>query len=98
MLQSIHDQMTDFYDSIEEEYATFFGDHFDWEHVHFKFLIYYLVRYGIGCRRDFIVYHYRVAYRLYLEKLIMNQRFISCWDVFSKFPNKFTFLWKDNNK
>ena len=46
MLQSIHDQMTDFYDSIEEEYATFFGDHFDWEHVHFKFLIYYLVRYG----------------------------------------------------
>jgi len=36
------------------------------------------VRYGIGCRRDFIVYHYRVAYRLYLEKLIMNQRFISC--------------------
>ena len=98
MLQSIHDQMTDFYDSIEEEYATFFGDHFDWEHVHFKFLIYYLVRYGIGCRRDFIVYHYRVAYRLYLEKLIMNQGFISCWDILSKFPNKFTFLWKDNNK
>ena len=49
MLQSIYNQMTDFYDSIEEEYATFFGDHFDWEHVHFKFLIYYLVRYGIGC-------------------------------------------------
>ena len=98
MLQSIYDQMTGFYDSIEEEYATFFGDHFDWEHVHFKFLIYYLVRYGIGCRRDFIVYHYRVAYRLYLEKLIMNQGFISCWDVLSKFPNKFTFLWKDNNK
>ena len=98
MLKSIHDQMTDFYDSIEEEYATFFGDHFDWEHVHFKFLIYYLVRYGIGCRRDFIVYHYRVAYRLYLEKLIMNQGFISCWDILSKFPNKFTFLWKDNNK
>ena len=42
MLQSIYDQMTDFYNSIEEEYATFFGDHFDWEHVHFKFLIYYL--------------------------------------------------------
>ena len=98
MLQSIYDQMTDFYDSIEEEYATFFGDHFDWEHVHFKFLIYYLVRYGIGCRRDFIVYHYRVAYRLYLEKLIMNQGFISCWDVLSKFPNEFTLLWNDNSK
>ncbi|HGQ1571550.1 TPA: sigma(X)-activator ComW, partial [Streptococcus pneumoniae] len=55
-----------------------FGDNFDWEHVHFKFLIYYLVRYGIGCRRDFIVYHYRVAYRLYLEKLVMNRGFISC--------------------
>ena len=78
MLQSIYDQMTDFYDSIEEEYATFFGDHFDWEHVHFKFLIYYLVRYRIVSHRNFIVYHYRVAYRLYLEKMIMNRGFISC--------------------
>ena len=78
MLQSIYDQMTDFYDSLEEEYATFFGDSWDWEHFHFKFLIYYLVRYDIGCRRDFIVYHYRVAYRLYLEKMIMKQGFISC--------------------
>ena len=26
MLQSIYDQMTDFYDSIEEEYATFFDN------------------------------------------------------------------------
>ncbi|HEU8899134.1 TPA: recombinase RecX, partial [Streptococcus pneumoniae] len=24
------------------------------------------------------VYHYRVAYRLYLEKLVMNRGFISC--------------------
>ena len=78
MLQSIYNQMTDFYNSIEEEYGTFFGDHFDWEHVHFKFLIYYLFRYSIENHRDFIVYHYRVAYRLYLEKLIMNRRFISC--------------------
>ena len=78
MLQSIHDQMMDFYRNIEEEYGMFFGDNFDWEHVHFKFLIYYLVRYRIVSHRDFIVYHYRVAYRLYLEKLIMNQRFISC--------------------
>lgn len=72
MLQKIYEQMANFYDSIEEEYGPTFGDNFDWEHVHFKFLIYYLVRYGIGCHRDFIVYHYRVAYRLYLEKLVMN--------------------------
>ena len=78
MLQSIYDQMTDFYDSIEEEYATFFDNSSESEHFHCKFLIYYLVRYGIGCRRDFIVYHYRVAYRLYLEKMIMNRGFISC--------------------
>lgn len=26
MLQNIYDQMTDFYDSIEEEYATFFDN------------------------------------------------------------------------
>ena len=78
MLQRIYEQMSDFYVSIEEEYSSVLDDHFDWEHFHFKFLIYYLVRYGIGCRRDFIVYHYRVAYRLYLEKLIMKQGFISC--------------------
>ena len=78
MLQNIYDQMTDFYDSIEEEYAAFFGDHFDWEHVHFKFLIYYLFRYSIENHRNFIVYHYRVAYRLYLEKLIMKQGFVAC--------------------
>ena len=47
MLQKIYEQMADFYRNIEEEYGTFFGDHFDWEHVHFKFLIYYLVRYRI---------------------------------------------------
>ena len=78
MLQKIYEQMADFYRNIEEEYGMFFGDYFDWEHFHFKFLIYYFFRYSIGNHRDFIVYHYRVAYRLYLEKLIMNKRFISC--------------------
>ena len=48
MLQKIYEQMADFYRNIEEEYGTVFGDNFDWEHFHFKFLIYYLVRYGIG--------------------------------------------------
>ncbi|HHD9279360.1 TPA: sigma(X)-activator ComW, partial [Streptococcus pneumoniae] len=43
MLQKIYEQMANFYDSIEEEYGPTFGDNFDWEHVHFKFLIYYLV-------------------------------------------------------
>ena len=78
MLQKIYEQMADFYSNIEEEYGMFFGDYFDWEHFHFKFLIYYFFRYSIGNHRDFIVYHYRVVYRLYLEKLIMNKRFISC--------------------
>ena len=78
MLQSIYDQMTDFYDNIEEEYATFFDNSWDWEQFHFKFLIYYLVRYRIVSHRNFIVYHYRVAYRLYLEKLIMKQGFVAC--------------------
>ena len=36
MLQNIYDQMTDFYDSIEEEYATFINS-WEWEHFHFKF-------------------------------------------------------------
>ena len=77
MLQKIYEQMTDFYRNIEEEYGMFLGDNFDWEHVHFKFLIYYLVRYRIVSHWDFIVYHYRVAYRLYLEKLIMKQGFVA---------------------
>ena len=34
---------------------------------------------------DFIVYHYRVAYRLYLEKMIMEQGFISYEIVWSEF-------------
>ena len=42
MLQKIYEQMADFYRNIEEEYGTVFGDNFDWEHFHFKFLIYYL--------------------------------------------------------
>ena len=29
MLQNIYNQMTDFYDSIEEEYATFFDNSWD---------------------------------------------------------------------
>ena len=77
MLQKIYEQMADFYRNIEEEYGMFLGDNFDWEHVHFKFLIYYLVRYRIVSHWDFIVYHYRVAYRLYLEKLIMKQGFVA---------------------
>ena len=48
MLQKIYEQMADFYRNIEEEYGTVFGDNFDWEHFHFKFLIYYLVRYVLG--------------------------------------------------
>ena len=39
MLQKIYEQMTDFYRNIEEEYGTFFGDHFDWEHFHFELKI-----------------------------------------------------------
>mgnify|MGYP007042864715 FL=1 len=31
MLQSIYDQMMDFYRNIEEEYGMFLGDNFDWE-------------------------------------------------------------------
>ena len=78
MLQKIYEQMADFYSNFEEENGIFFGDYFDWEHFHFKFLIYYFFRYSIGNHRDFIVYHYRVAYRLYLEKLIMKQGFVAC--------------------
>ena len=56
MLQSIYEQMTDFYRNIEEEYGTVFGDNFDWEHFHFKFLIYYLVRYrlSLSCCLSFV--------------------------------------------
>ncbi|ODO26418.1 recombinase RecX, partial [Streptococcus pneumoniae] len=63
MLLKIYEQMAHVYDSIEEEYGPISCDYFDWEHVHFKVLLYYLGRYGIGCRKDCIGYHYRVAYR-----------------------------------
>ena len=63
----IYEQMADFYRNIEEEYGTFFGDHFDWEHFHFKFLIYYLSDIALGLIGILLFIHYRVAYRLYLE-------------------------------
>ncbi len=48
------------------------------EHVHFKFLIYYLVRYMALVFIGILSFTNLVAYRLYLEKLVMNRGFISC--------------------
>ena len=78
MLQEIYKQMLDFYEIIEEEYADLFADDLEWVHLHFKFLIYYLVRYGVDHSCKFLVYHYRASYRLYLEKLIAQRNLITC--------------------
>ena len=80
MLQEIYKQMASFYESIEQEYSFLFDDDLEWDLFHFKFLIYYLSRYDIKNSHSFICYHYRVAYRFYIEKLILSQASIySCY-------------------
>ncbi len=65
--------MASFYESIEQEYSFLFDDDLEWDFFHFKYLIYYLSRYCIKNRHDFICYHYRVSYRFYIEKLLLTQ-------------------------
>lgn len=78
MIKDIYEQMFDFHGVIEKDYEGLFKSQSEWDSFHFKFLIYYLVRYNVSCSQYFIHYHYRTAYRLYLERLLMTQGFVTC--------------------
>ncbi|KXT85694.1 sigma(X)-activator ComW [Streptococcus oralis] len=77
MFQDIYEQIVEFYDVVEQEYDRLFADKTEWEAVHLCYLHYYLIRYNVIDERDFIIYHFRTAYRLFLEKSVINRDLIS---------------------
>lgn len=76
MFQDIYEQIIEFCDAVEQEYNGLFADKTKWEATHLGYLHYYLIRYKITDERDFIIYHFRTSYRLFLEKFVMKRNFI----------------------
>ena len=70
MLQKYYDHCFIFLKQIEREYHFLFQSYVDWESLHLKFLLYYLIRFKIKDEKDFFLYHFRAAYRIYLNHLL----------------------------
>ena len=72
MLQKFYDQAFVFLKLVEQEYASLGQSCSEWESLHLRFLLYYLIRFKIKSDRDFSLYHFRTAYRLYLDMLLQG--------------------------
>ena len=72
MLQKFYDRAFVFLKLVEQEYASLGQSCSEWESLHLRFLLYYLIRFKIKSDRDFSLYHFRTTYRLYLEKLLQG--------------------------
>ena len=72
MLQKYYDCCFLFLKQVEKEYSFLVQSSYDWESFHLKFLLYYLVRFRIRDEKDFILCHFRAAYRLYLNHFLGN--------------------------
>ncbi|MBZ2095327.1 sigma(X)-activator ComW [Streptococcus oralis] len=70
MLQKFYDRAFVFLKLVEQEYASLGQSCAEWESLHLQFLLYYLIRFKIKSERDFSLYHFRTAYRLYLDKFL----------------------------
>ena len=70
MLQKYYDRSLVFLKQVEEEYSFFLQSNDEWELLHLQFLLYYLNRFRIESENDFILCHFRAAYRLYLNYLL----------------------------
>ena len=77
MLQKYYDYCFHFLKEVEKEYSFLVQTSDDWESLHLKFLLYYLIRFRIKDEKDFILCHFRVAYRIYLNRLL-GHRFTYC--------------------
>ena len=77
MLQNYYDYCFHFLKQVEKEYSFLVQTSDDWESLHLKFLLYYLIRFRIKDEKDFILYHFRAAYRIYLNRLL-GHRFTYC--------------------
>ena len=73
MLQKFYDRAFVFLKLVEQEYASLGQSRAEWESLHLRFLLYYLIRFKIKSDRDFSLYHFRTAYRLYLDKLSVKE-------------------------
>ena len=56
----------------EQEYASLCQSSAEWESLHLRFLLYYLIRFRITSVKDFYLYHFQTAYRLYLDKFLLE--------------------------
>ena len=77
MLQKYYDYCFLFLKQVEKEYSFLVQSSDDWESLHLKFLLYYLVRFRIKDEKDFLLCHFRAAYRIYLNHLL-GQTFNYC--------------------
>ena len=85
MLQKYYDRSLDFLKQVEEEYSFFLQSNDEWELLHLKFLLYYLIRFRIKNENDFLLCHFRAAYRSLPQ--------LSTWSEFELFIlNSFSFI------
>ena len=72
MLQKFYDRVFIFLKLVEQEYASLGQSCAEWESLHLRFLLYYLIRFRITSIKDFYLYHFQTAYRLYLDKFLLE--------------------------
>ncbi|MBZ2085781.1 sigma(X)-activator ComW [Streptococcus oralis] len=72
MLQKFYERAFVFLKLVEQEYASLCQSSAEWESLHLRFLLYYLIRFKIKSDRDFSLYHFKTAYRLYLDKFLQG--------------------------
>ena len=72
MLQKFYDRAFVFLKLVEQEYASLGQSCSEWESLHLRFLLYYLIRFRITSIKDFYLYHFQTAYRLYLDKFLLE--------------------------
>ena len=72
MLQKFYERAFVFLKLVEQEYASLCQSRAEWESLHLRFLLYYLIRFRITSVKDFYLYHFQTAYRLYLDKFLLE--------------------------
>ena len=72
MLQKLYERAFVLLKLVEQEYVSLCQSSAEWESLHLRFLLYYLIRFKIKSDRDFSLYHFKTAYRLYLDKFLQG--------------------------
>ncbi len=72
MLQKFYNRAFGFLKVIEQDYASLGQSCAEWESLHLRFLLYYLIRFRIKSDKEFCLYHFQTAYRLYLDKFLLE--------------------------